>query len=364
MIHDVTLIHGDGIGPEVIEATRQVLESTGVVFKWDVAQIGQIAQDNQGTPLPDSVIQSIKKNKVALKGPVTTPIGYGFRSVNVALRRVLDLYACLRPCRIYPGVASRYTNVDIVIVRENTEDLYAGIEFASGTDEAARLSNFIAEATHEKPRERTGFSIKPISEFGSRRIVKYAMEYARANGRKRVTAVHKANIMKHTDGLFLSVARETARDYPSIQFDDILIDNLCLQMVRRPEQFDVLVLPNLYGDIISELAAGMIGGLGLAPSANLNETLAVFEPTHGSAPKYAGLNKTDPMATMLSGVMMLKRLGEGQAASTMEQAIASVITEGKHLTYDLKPGTTSYTAATTTEVAEAVIEKIKGGKYA
>lgn len=356
MVYTITLIPGDGIGPDVTTAARRVLEATGLKFEWEIAEAGAGVMAKYGTPLPDSVIASIKKNKIALKGPVTTPIGVGFRSVNVALRKSLDLYACLRPCKTYPGVPSPYKDVNIVVVRENTEDLYAGIEYEKGTADAAKLIKVIAE-TRGQVREDSGISLKIISEFGSRRIVKYAFEYARANGRQKVTAVHKANIMKFSDGLFLSVAREVAKGYPEIEFNDIIIDNLCMQLVRNPQQFDILVLPNLYGDIISDLCAGLVGGLGLAPGANIGEDLAVFEPTHGSAPKYAGLNKVNPMAAMLSGVLMLKHLNENAAAGRLEKAIAAVIVEGRNVTYDMKSDKTG--GVSTSQVADAVIEKLK-----
>jgi len=355
MTYSVTLIPGDGVGPEVTEAATRVLEATGVSFNWDLAQAGAAAQETFGTPLPDDVVESIKKNRVALKGPVTTPVGYGFRSINVALRKRLDLYACLRPCKIYPGVPTPFRRVDIVIVRENTEDLYSGIEFEEGTPEAQRLIELVAETTGETIREDSGFSLKLISETGSRRIVKFAFDYAQANHRRRVTAVHKANIMKFSDGLFLAVAREVAEQYPDIEFRDVIVDNLCMQLVRRPEQFDVLVLPNLYGDIVSDLCAGLVGGLGLAPGANIGDSAAIFEATHGSSPKYAGQNKVNPMAMMLSGVMMLRHLGETESADRLEKAIAAVIAEGKNVTYDLR----SQQPVGTSQVADAVIEKLE-----
>ena len=355
MSYDITLIPGDGVGPEVIEATRKVVEATGVSFDWEVHDIGSNALEKHGTPLPQQVLDSIRKNKVALKGPVTTPVGTGFRSVNVALRQALDLYACVRPCRSYHGIPSRYQDVDIVVVRENTEDLYAGVEFERGTAETAGLIDFIAAAGQKRISADSGISIKPISEAASKRIVKFAFDYARANGRKKVTAVHKANIMKFSDGLFLQAARQVAQDYPDIEFEDAIVDNLCMQLVRNPQRYDILVLPNLYGDIVSELCSGLIGGVGVAPSANIGEEIAVFEPAHGSAPKYAGGNKVNPIATMLSGVIMLRYIGEKEAADKMELAITQVVAEGKSVTYDLKPEQ----AATTSQVAEAVIEKLK-----
>ena len=356
MAHSVTLIPGDGIGPEVTEATKRVLEATGVAFHWDLAYAGAGVMDKYGTPLPEYVLESIRKNKVALKGPVTTPVGSGFRSVNVALRKKLDLYACIRPCKTYPGVPSLYKNVDIVIIRENTEDLYAGIEFEEGTPEAAKLIKLIAETKGDAVREDSGFSLKMISEAGSRRIVKFAFEYARAYNRKKVTAIHKANIMKFSDGLFLAIAREVAQEYPDIEFEDRLVDNMTMQLVKRPRQFDVVVAPNLYGDIISDLCAGLVGGLGVAPGANIGDEIAVFEPTHGSAPRYTGQNKVNPMAMILSGVMMLRHLGEVKAADRLEGAIARVIAEGKNITYDMKLNNAQVVG--TSQVADAVIEKL------
>ena len=359
MPYNITLIPGDGIGPEVIEATVKVLEATGISFHWDLAYAGERAQDRHGTPLPDYVLELIKKNKVALKGPITTPVGTGFRSVNVALRQMLDLYVCLRPCKSYPGAQSRYQDVDLVIVRENTEDLYAGIEFEKGSHGMTRLAELIAESGHQGIRKDSGISIKMISEKATKRIVKFAFEYARLNGRKKVTAGHKANIMKFSDGLFLATAREVARKYPDIEFETVIVDSLCMQLVRAPERFDVLVLPNLYGDIVSELCAGIIGGLGMAPGANLGDDIAVFEPTHGSAPKYTGQNKVNPMAMMLSGGLMLRHLGEKDAAQRLERALADIIAEGKAVTYDLKPHHDDPTAVGTSQVADAIIEKLK-----
>lgn len=357
MAYRITLIPGDGVGPEVTEATRRVLEATGVSLHWDLADIGSSAQNTLGTPLPESVLKSIRRNKVALKGPVTTPVGSGFRSVNVALRKKLGLYASLRPCKTYPGAPSLYKDVDIVIIRENMEDLYAGIEFEQGTPEAARLIALISETKGEPVREDSGLSIKLISDMGSRRIGKFAFEYARSHHRKKVTAVHKANIMKFSDGLFLSVAREVAKEYPDIEFEDRIVDNMGMQLVRKPSQFDVVVAPNLYGDLLSDLCAGLIGGLGLAPGANLSDKVAVFEAVHGSAPKYARLNKVNPMAMMLCGVMMLRHLGEEKSADRLEKAIAEVIAEGKNVTYDLKPEAPD-TAVGTSQVADAVIERL------
>src|ERR671931_690882 len=358
MPHRVTFIPGDGVGPELSEATRLVLEATGVQFEWDFQEAGADVMDQFGTPLPDQVLESIRTNGVAIKGPITTPVGTGFRSVNVSLRKELDLFACLRPCKWYKGVRTRYQNVDIVVVRENHEDLYAGIEFEQGTPEALKLIDFIADQTGKRIREDSGISIKPISVSGTQRIVRYAFEYAKRYGRKKVTAVHKANIMKFTDGLFLQTAGEVAKEYPDIEFEDRIVDNCSMQLVQRPEEYDVLVLPNLYGDIVSDLCAGMIGGLGMAPGANFGEEGAIFQPTHGSAPKYAGQNKVNPMAMMLSGVLMLRHLDETEAAERLEGAIAEVIAEGRSVTYDMKPRRDEQTAVGTSEVADAIIAKL------
>jgi isocitrate dehydrogenase (NAD+) len=361
MAHRVTLIPGDGVGPELSEATRRVLEGTGVEFEWDLQDAGADVMDRFGTPLPDPVLGSIRANGVAIKGPITTPVGTGFRSVNVALRRELDLYSCLRPCKLYPGVRSRYAAVDLVIVRENTEDLYAGIEFEQGRPETEKLVDFISELSGKQIRQDSGVSIKPISVSGTTRIVKFAFDYARRYGRRKVTAVHKANIMKFSDGLFLETARSVAAEYPDVEFDDRIVDNLCMQLVQRPDEYDVLVLPNLYGDIVSDLCAGLIGGLGVAPGANIGESTAVFEATHGSAPKYKGLNRVNPMALMLSGVLMLRHLGEAEAGDRLERAIAAVIEEGKSVTYDMKAARDDPTAVGTSDVADAVIARMEGG---
>ena len=359
MPHKVTLIPGDGTGPEITEATRRVLEGTGVAFEWDVQHAGESVIESAGTPLPEPVLASIRRNKVAIKGPITTPVGHGFRSVNVALRKELDLYACLRPCKTYKGVRSRYDDIDIVIVRENHEDLYAGIEFQEGSPEALHLIDVLEKLGSPRIREDSGISIKPISVTGSRRIVRFAFEYARRYDRHKVTAVHKSNIMKFSDGLFLATARAVAEEYPDIGFQDRIVDNCCMQLVARPEEYDVLVLPNLYGDILSDLGAGLVGGLGVAPGANFGDDVAVFEPTHGSAPKYAGLNKINPMAMMLSGVLMLRHLGEDEAAVRLEAAIATVIAEGKSVTWDMKPSRTDPTAVGTSDVADAVLAAMR-----
>jgi isocitrate dehydrogenase (NAD+) len=359
MAHRVTLIPGDGTGPELTEATRRVLEATGVEFDWDVQPAGaEVMDEHSGNPLPDSTLESIRANGVALKGPITTPVGGGFRSANVGLRKSLDLYAQVRPCKSYPGVRSRFNDVDLVIVRENTEDLYAGIEFEQGTPDAEELIRWIeSKGGHLRWRD-AGISIKPISVTGTRRIFEFAFDYARRMGRRKITAVHKANIMKFSDGLWLRVAREVAEENADIEFDDRIVDNMCMQLVQRPEEYDVLVLPNLYGDVLSDLCAGMIGGLGMAPGANFGDDAAVFEPTHGSAPKYAGQNKVNPMAQLLSGMLMLRHLDEHDAADRLESAIAEVIREGRSLTYDMKPTRDDPTAVGTSEVADAIVEKL------
>jgi isocitrate dehydrogenase (NAD+) len=336
MAYRVTLIPGDGTGPEIVAATRRVLEATGVEFDWDVQEAGADVVNEYGTPLPESVLDSVRANKVALKGPITTPVGSGFRSVNVAIRMALDLYANLRLAKYMEGTRSLYRDVDLVVVRENTEGLYAGIEHDVIPDEAAE-------------------SIRIITRKGSERIVRFAFEHARANGRRKVTAVHKANILKATCGLFLRVAREVAEEYPDVEFEDRIVDNMCMQLVQRPHEYDVLVLPNLFGDIVSDLCSGLVGGLGVAPGANIGEHLAVFEPVHGSAPKYAGQNKANPVATILSGALMLHHLGEHEAARRVEAAVAAVIAEGSSVTYDLKPTRDDPTAVGTQEMADAII---------
>jgi len=357
-MYKITLIPGDGTGPEITEATTKVLEATGVPFEWDIQNAGEEVYSQEGNPLPDRVIASIKKNKVAIKGPVTTPVGTGFRSVNVTLRQILDLYSCVRPCKTYKGAKTRYDNIDLVIFRENTEDLYAGIEYKKDSEGAKAVIDLIAKLSGRAVRQDSGISIKPISVFGTERIVRAAFEYARKNKRHKVTSVHKANIMKFSDGLFLEVSREVAKNYPDIEFEDKIIDNMCMQLVQKPELYDILVLPNLYGDIISDLAAGLIGGLGLAPGANIGEEYAVFEATHGSAPKYKGMNKVNPLAMILSGVMMLRYLGEMKAAERLDNAVATVIRDGKDVTYDMKPAPDDPTAATTSGVADAIIAKM------
>ena len=352
MPHVITLIPGDGVGPELAEAARRVLDASGADIQWETQDAGLAVMEKDGTPLPDRVLDSIRRNKVALKGPITTPRGGGFRSVNVALRKQLDLYACLRPCKHYPGVRSRFEGVDLVVVRENTEDLYAGVEFEAGSAEAGRIIA-LAEG---RIREDAAISIKPISRFASERIVDFAFTYARDNGRRKVTAVAKDNIMKATDGLFYRAAREVAKRYEGqVEYDEWLVDAMCMQLVQKPELYDVLVMPNLYGDILSDLCAGLVGGLGVAPGANIGDDIAVFEAIHGSAPKYAGQNKVNPTALILSGVLMLRHLGEHESADRVERATAAVIAEGQSVTYDLKPTRDDPTAVGTSEMADAII---------
>ena len=358
MAHKVTLIPGDGTGPELTEATRRVLEATGVPLEWDVRHAGVDVMEKAGTPLPEETLASVRANGIALKGPITTPIGTGFRSVNVALRHELGLYACLRPCKSYPGVRSRYDQVDIVIVRENTEDLYAGIEYEAGTPEAERVIAELNSLQRKQIASGSGISVKPISRAATERIVRFAFDYAREHGRKRVSCVTKANIMKFTDGLFLDTFRQVATDYPEIEPWENLVDAVCMGLVQRPEEFDVLVLPNLYGDIVSDLTAGLVGGLGVAPGGNIGPDSAVFEATHGSAPKYKGLNRVNPTAMILSGKLMLEHLGEKSAAERLEAAVAKVIAEGKSVTYDLKPNRDDPTAVGTQEMAEAICRAI------
>ncbi|HWB65217.1 MAG TPA: isocitrate/isopropylmalate dehydrogenase family protein [Mycobacteriales bacterium] len=362
--HRVTLIPGDGTGPELTEATRRVLEAaaatTGASFDWDVQEAGIDIMETAGTPLPDATLQSVRDTGLAIKGPITTPIGTGFRSVNVALRYELDLYACVRPCKTYQGMRTRFEHVDVVIIRENTEDLYAGIEYAAHSADADRVIEFLNGLQDKQIRAGSGISIKPMSEYGSERIIRYAFDYARSNGRKRVHCVTKSNIMKHTDGLFLSVFREVAKDFPDIEPWENLVDATCMGLIQRPEEWDVLVLPNLYGDILSDLTAGMVGGLGVAPGGNIGDSAAVFEATHGSAPKYKGQNKVNPTAMILSGQMMLRHVGETKAADNLERAVADVIAEGKSVTYDLKPRRDDPSAVGTSQYADAIIEKLEG----
>ncbi len=357
--YKVTLIPGDGIGPEITRAARLCLEATAVKFHWDIKEAGQEALKTKGTPLPEDLLDSIRENGVALKAPVTTPVAGGFRSVNVALRKRLDLYAGLRPAKSIAGVPSRYQNVDLVIVRENTEDVYAGIEFDQGETETCELRAFIQEKRGQALPEDSAITIKPISTRASERIVRFAFEYARENHRHKVTAVHKANVMKATDGLFLNAARSVAKEYPEIEFEDRMIDDMCHQLVRRPEHYDVLVLPNLYGDIISDLSAGLVGSLGLAYGANIGNRCAVFEAVHGTAPRYAGQNKVNPTALILSGMLLLRYLGEEEAAERLRKAVYEVIARGEKVTYDLKPSRDDPTAVGTQEMAQAIVDALE-----
>ena len=365
MAHEVTLITGDGTGPELAEAARRCIDATGVEVRWDVQEAGVDVMARLGTPLPDAVLDSVRRTRCALKAPITTPVGTGFRSINVFLRQELGLYACVRPCKYYPGVRSFFSDlgVDLIIVRENTEDLYAGVEFEAGKEETARLIEFINQLPSDRKikssGEETGISIKPISVTGSERIVRCAFDYARDNGRRKVTAVHKANIMKNSDGLYLATAMRVAKEYPDIEFEERIVDNMCMQLTQKPELYDVLVLPNLYGDIVSDLGAGLIGGLGMAPGMNLGPNGAVFEATHGSAPKYKGQNKVNPSALILSGMLMLRHLGETAAADRLERAIAAVIAEGKYVTYDLKASRDDPTAVGTQEMADAICQRMR-----
>jgi isocitrate dehydrogenase (NAD+) len=364
MAHEVTLLTGDGTGPELAEAARRCIDATGVKINWDVQEAGVDVMARLGTPLPDATLESIRRTKCALKAPITTPVGTGFRSINVHLRQELGLYACIRPCKLYEGVRSFFKDVgvDLVIVRENTEDLYAGVEFQAGKPETEKLIDFINSLPSDKKiltkAAETGVSIKPISVSGTERIVKCAFDYARANGRRKVTAVHKANIMKYSDGLYLKTAMEVAKQYSDIEFEERIVDNMCMQLTQKPELYDVLVLPNLYGDIVSDLGAGLIGGLGMAPGANIGPNGAVFEATHGSAPKYKGLNKVNPTAVILSGMLMLRHLKELDAADRLEKAVASVIAEGKFVTYDLKENRDDPTAVGTSQMADAICKRL------
>ena len=361
---EVTLITGDGVGPELAQAARRCIEATGVDIAWDLQQAGSDVMQSEGTPLPQRTIDSIRRTGLALKAPITTPIGKGFRSINVHLRQLFDLYVCLRPCKSYPGVRSRYENIDLVVIRENTEDLYAGIEFERGQETTGRLIDWINAHNERKVktgRDSTGISIKPISVENSRRIHEFAFEYAIREHRRKVTTITKANIMKHTDGLWLATAREVAKKYASkVEFEDwTLIDNMCMQLVQKPELYDVMVLPNLYGDIISDLCAGLVGGLGVAPGANIGDKAAIFEATHGSAPKYKGANKVNPTALILSGVLMLHHMGMAAEADKLESAVAAVIAEGKNVTYDMKPNRDDPTAVGTSQMADAIVAKIE-----
>lgn len=361
MGYKITLIPGDGIGPEITEVVKNCIDATGADIEWDIQEAGECAIEKYGTPIPEKTLKSIEENKVCLKAPLTTPVGSGFRSVNVHIRQYFNLYVCLRPLKFYEGVRSRYSNIDLVVVRENLEDLYAGIEFQHRTKEAEELIDFIKKSTGNTINKSSGISIKPISVENSEKIVRFAFEYARKNKRKKVTAIHKANIMKFTDGLFLDVARQVAKEYCDIEFEDRIVDNMAMQLVQKPELYDVLVCPNLYGDILSDLCAGLVGGLGLSPGANIGEDIAVFEATHGSAPKYKGLNRVNPSALLLAGFMMLDYIGESEKALKLEEAMAEVIKEGRYLTYDFRdPGDTNCVG--TKEMGDAIISKIKSKK--
>jgi isocitrate dehydrogenase (NAD+) len=353
--YQVSLIPGDGIGPEVAEATRKVLDATGITFDWEYCDAGLNALEKHGDVLPEATLDSVRKNGIGLKGPITTPVGSGFRSVNVGLRQALELYANLRPGKTIKGVQSTFSDIDLVVVRENMEDTYAGVEFDTGTPEAAEVIAEINKRSKKQVADDAAISIKIITPEGSRRIVKFAFEYARKNGRKLVTAVHKANIMKFSDGLFLRVAQEVAAEYPDIEFNDRIVDNMCMQLMQKPDLYDVLVMPNLYGDIVSDVVAGMVGGLGVAPGGNIGKDAAVFEPIHGSAPSHAGKNEANPVAMLLSGALMLRHLGERDAAERVEGAVAEVIGKGEKVTYDLRPDRDPAKAATTTEMADAII---------
>ncbi|MEX2358073.1 MAG: isocitrate/isopropylmalate dehydrogenase family protein, partial [Pirellulaceae bacterium] len=362
---EVTLITGDGTGPELAEAARKCVDATGVEIKWDVQEAGIDVMERTGNPIPDATLESVRRTRCALKAPITTPVGTGFRSINVYLRQELGLFACIRPCKYYPGVRSYFSelDIDLVIVRENTEDLYAGVEFEAGKPETQQLIDYInglpSDRKIKTAGDETGVSIKPISISGTERIVRCAFEYAQKHGRKKVTAVHKANIMKYSDGLYLKTAEQVSKHFPDIEFEERIVDNMCMQLVQKPELYDVIVLPNLYGDIISDVGAGIVGGLGVAPGANIGPEGAVFEATHGSAPKYTGQNKVNPAALILSAMLMLQHLGETDAAQRLEKAVADVIEEGKHVTYDLKPHRDDPTAVGTQEMAEAICAKLR-----
>ena len=356
---NVTLVTGDGIGPEIAGAARRCVDATGVQINWEYAEAGVDVMEKYGTPMPEATVESIKKNGIALKAPVTTPVGKGFRSVNVFLRQELDLYTCLRPSKSYKGVRSRYSDIDLIVFRENTEDLYAGIEFKKDADDTAELIDWLNRHSKRKIGPDAGVSIKPISVTATEKIFHFAFKYARKTGRKKITSVHKANIMKYSDGLWLDVSREVAKQYTDIEFEDRIVDNMCMQLIQKPELYDCIVLPNLYGDIISDLCAGLVGGLGVAPGANIGDKGAIFEATHGSAPKYAGQNKVNPTALILSGVLMLRHMDKMAEAEKLEKAVADVIAEGKDVTYDMKPNRDDPTAVGTKEMADAIIEKIK-----
>ena len=358
MSHRVTVIPGDGIGPELMRATRRVIDATGVAFDWDEQDAGAAVLAREGTPLPPRVLDSLRASRVGLKGPLSTPIGEGFRSVNVMLRIELDLFASVRPARTYAGIPHAVSGVDLVVVRENTEDLYVGLEFERGAPALAEIRDLVRRSLGRTFREDAALSLKPISEHGSARIVEFAFDLARRHRRTRVTAAHKANIMKYTDGLFLEVARAVAAKHPDVRFESIIIDALCMELVQRPQAFDVLVMPNLYGDIVSDLCAGLIGGLGVAPGANFGEEVALFEPVHGSAPRFAGSGRMNPTALILSAAMMLHHLGEADAAQRLQHAVAHVLAEGRTVTADLTRAGHPGVPATTEQMADAVIEAL------
>ncbi len=355
MNHRITLIPGDGIGPELARATCRALEATGVTIDWDIQTAGAEVMESEGTPLPQRVIESLRANGVGLKGPLTTPVGTGFRSVNVAIRTELDVYASVRPARTFAGIPNSFPGVDLVIIRENTESEYVGIEFENGSESAAELRAFAEKHTHKVIRSDSGIALRPISVTGSRRIAEYAFDYASRNGRKRVTAIHKANILKYTDGLFLEVAREVAKRHPRIEFSEMIVDAACMNLVQRPQQFDVLVMPNLYGDILSDLCAGLVGGLGVAPGANMGASAAVFEPVHGSAPQFKDSGLMNPTAMMLSAALMLRHIGERAAGERLEGAVGRVLAEGRAVTRDLLPADQAERAVTTEQMVDAVI---------
>jgi isocitrate dehydrogenase (NAD+) len=354
----ITLIPGDGIGPEVVEAARRAVEATGVTVAWDHQEMGAGIFARTGDPLPASTLASIRTTGVALKGPVETPVTSGMRSVNLALRRELELFACVRPCRLYPGVPASYDAVDLIVVRENIEDMYTGIEFEEGTPATTELIRFVSETSGREMRPDTGISVKTISAFGSERIVRFGFDLAIGRGRTKVTVGHKANIMKYTDGLFLDVARQVAAEHSQITFEERIIDALCMQLVQAPERFDVLVLPNFYGDVVSDVAAGLIGGLGVAPGGHVGESAAVFEATHGTAPRLAGTNRANPVGVTLSAAMMLRHIGETDAGDRLESAVAAVLVDGLHLTDDLRMPGDDRPPATTLQVADAVIAEL------
>ena len=357
--YDVTIIPGDGIGPEVATATQRVLEATGIQFNWEQRDIGLSALEKHGDLIPAETLDSIRRNKIGIKGPTTTPIGEGFRSVNVALRQELGLYANLRPGKTIKGVQSTFSDIDLVIVRENMQGMYSGIEFAEGKPETAEVIATMNRLNKKQVDPRAAISIKVITEEATRKITKYAYEYARANKRKKVTIVHKANIMKFADGLFLRVAQEVAAEYPDIETNDRIIENMCMQLMQKPQDYDVMVMANLYGDIVSDIVAGMVGGLGVAPGGNIGEGVAVFEPIHGSAPTHAGKNVANPTAMILSGALMLRHLGELNAAVKVEDAVAAVIGEARNVTYDLRADRDQSKAVGTDAMADALIAHIQ-----